>query len=373
VGLIPPAPNYTGSWQTWVAFLIVLIGTAISLECFGWSWWQLRVDRAQYHAARGWRPPPWRIVSTMRQALGLPGFISNFGRGKFALTVTYFLVALVNVGLVAALVAPLNVIGARENVLLRSFVALGFLSPLLLNALGLGALLQRIAARQATRLYQQARAWDARPPVVFLRAFDQDAAKLRSRSFDPFVRFPAGCGAARTVDELLLEGASVYGPVIAIGDPRDPTPPLGAARIFVPGNDNEWQHVVHSLLTASSAVVMCPSTSAGVQWELDLISDAVGRLNVILLANPSLSRDDTIALFRRIAPSGQAPALEPGQTPIAAYLDADKAWRVLSTKRRPCVQTYTVALNYALQATLGLKGVALRKPPKQRARAAAAS
>ena len=236
-----------------------------------------------------------------------------------------------------------------------------------LNLAGLGRVLQNAASRRAAQLYQQARDWDARAPVVFLRAFDQDAARLKPRTIDPLIRLPAGCSASPTIDELLLENASVYGPVIAIGDPRDPTPPLGAARIFVPGQGEEWQHVVSSLLAASKAVVMCPSTSEGVKWELDLIASALGRHNVIFIANPLLQHEATVALFNRIAPQGQSPALPRSQFPIAAYLDSEGGWCVLTTRRAPSVQSYSVALNYALQALLGMSAV-----PMPRSRPAAA-
>src|SRR5262249_55921737 len=86
-----------------------------------------------------------------------------------------------------------------------------------------------------------------------------------------------------------------------------------------------------------------------------------GRLKVIFLANPLLSIEQTHALFARLAPPGQHPELKPGQTPIAAYMDPGRAWVVLTTKRSPCVETYTVALNYALQALLGMKGAPLPK------------
>ena len=40
------------------------------------------------------------------------------------------------------------------------------------------ALLQRLASRRATKLYQDARKWDARPPILFLRSFNQDTLNL---------------------------------------------------------------------------------------------------------------------------------------------------------------------------------------------------
>ncbi|MFT3729061.1 MAG: hypothetical protein QM759_14655 [Terricaulis sp.] len=370
VGLMPtpPAAQNASALEdaTVVAFLIV--ATAVLFEAAGWAWWQLRVSRAQFFAARGWRAPAAHIYSAARQSLGMPSFISNFGKGRIVLTFLYFVIAALNVGIVAVLVAPLLILAPSKDTadLIASIsVAALLLGLFVLNLIGVGALLGRLAAGQATRLYQKARDWDSRPPIVFLRAFDQDAQKLKARSIDPFVRFPAGCGEARTLDELLLENASAYGPVIAIGDPRDPTPPLGAARIFVPGEGNEWQHVVTSLLGASNAVVMCPSTSEGVKWELDLIGDAIGRLKVIFLANPLLTLEQTHTLFKRLAPAGAYPELKKGQAPIAAFMDAQQNWVVLTTKKPPCVQTYTVALNYALQNLLGMKGTPL--PKQQRA------
>lgn len=360
----PPTAAHTTPVEDITMSIVVIVGTLILFEATGWAWWQMRVPRAQFFAARGWRAPPLHIYSTARQSLGMPSFISNFGRGRILLTVVYFLIAGLNLGLLAVLAAPFAVFSASEgsgNFVNGMLAAGGFIGLLVLNAAGLGALLNRFASAQATRLYQKARDWDSRPPVVFLRAFDQDAKKLKALARDPLVKFPAGCGESRTMDELLLESASVYGPVIAIGDPRDPTPPLGAARIFVQGPGNEWQNVVTQLLGASNVVVMCPSTSEGVKWELDLISDAIGRLKVIYIANPLLTTEQTHALFRRLAPEGQYPELKKGQVPIAAFLDARRNWVVLTTKKPPCVQTYTVALNYALQNLLGMKGTPLPK------------
>jgi hypothetical protein len=355
------------AWVEWSMVATALAAAPIAFEAIGWAWWQLRVPRGQFFAARGWRAPMGHIYSSARQSLGMPPYISNFGRERLLLTIIYFFIAVLNLGLLAVLAAPFSLFSASTgkdaNLTYGVVAAIGFLSLLALNAVGLGALLTRIASARVTRLYQKTRDWDARPPIVFLRAFDQDAQRLRPLSADPLAKFPAGCGESKTLDELLLDHASVYGPVIAIGDPRDPTPPLGAARVFVPGAGNEWQHVVTSLLGASNAVVMCPSTSEGVKWELDLISDAIGRLKVIFLANPLLTPEQTHALFQRLAPGGAQPPLQRGQIPIAAFMDPERRWTVLSTKMPACVQTYTVALNYALQALLGMNAAPL---PKQR-------
>jgi hypothetical protein len=115
--------------------------------------------------------------------------------------------------------------------------------------------------------------------------------------------------------------------------------------------------VIQSVIAVALSGLLIVTGVAGIA----VLFGAVGRLNVIFLANPNLSPVQTVELFQRVAPSGEATQLKRGQIPIAAYVGADKTWHVLSTKRQPCVQSYTVALNYALQATLGLKGALLRR------------
>lgn len=351
--------------QNWIGITVVGLSLPIFAEGVGWSWWQLRVSRSEFLAARGWRPSAWRMLSALRVRMGLPPFISNFGRGRMGLTVIYFLIAILNLGLVAFIFAPAvaSYIPRNNTLLTPFFIVGGFLALPILNIFGAGAFLQRLASRRATKLYQDAREWDARPPIVFLRAFDQDALKLKALAIDPLVRLPAGCGEARTMDEILLEHASPYGPVIAVGDPRNPVPPLGAARIYVSDGGSGWQHIVSSLVQSANAVVMCPNASEGVNWEIDLLAAAEGRVRVIFIANPELSGPDNMALFARL---GDMPSLGRNQQPIAAFREPQRGWRVLTTTQQPSVQTYTVALNTALQALLGVKGTALKRPRRLR-------
>jgi hypothetical protein len=114
-------------------------------------------------------------------------------------------------------------------------------------------------------------------------------------------------------------------------------------------------------VNASKAIVMCPNDSEGVKWELSLIDQVDDWLCVIYLANPELAREANVALFESLAPQGEARAVKRGQTPIAAFMDSKRGWRVL-TAHRPSVEAYTIALNTALQARFGLEGVRLAKP-----------
>lgn len=366
------APAPMSGWQLGVMLAMLVLTTLIAFEATAWAWWQLTTSQAGFMAARGWRPPVWRLLSTFRRHLGLPPFLANFARGRLTLSVLYFLVAVMNSGLVAALVLSVLAFAPDESsktpetdLIVLGVVMIGLLA---LNLVGVGNLFGRIADGRATQLYQKVRDWDARAPIVFLRAFDQDDEKLAAVSIDPFVKLPAGVGAARTLDEILLENGSPYGPLIAIGDPRDPTPPLGAARVFVPGEDSNWQSVVSSLVAAAKCVVMCPTTSAGVKWELELLARSQTMARTIFIANPEVPVGETESLFATLflGDGGRFPEIKRGQTPIAAYQDPKHGWRVLTAKRRS-QQVYAVALNMALQAMLGRGGVPVVRPKKGKA------
>lgn len=355
-----PIPTPAGEAFWLGAFAVV--ATLIAYELVRASWWQLTASAPNFRAVRGWRPPLWRLLTSFRRYLGLPGFLSHVGKKRRVLTLLYFGVAVLNLGLLMMLMLPMTIGSGSEATPefdpMIAYLTMGGL--LLLNLIGAGAILSRMADQRTTKLYQNVREWDARAPIIFLRAFDQDDARLKVRSGDPFARWPAGVGASRTLDEILLEHGSPYGPVLAIGDPRDPTPPLGAARVFVEGAGEEWQGVVRALAGASKAVVMCPNHGEGVQWELDLIAQAGGRLQTIFLASPELDRAATLSLFQRLVPE-MSPIAEK-QHPIAAYEHGGQ-WQVLTAKRLS-VETYTAALNTALQALFGLKGET-PKPPKR--------
>ncbi|QGZ93905.1 hypothetical protein [Terricaulis silvestris] len=339
------------------------IATLISYQLMRASWWQLTASAENFRAVRGWRPAPWRLFTSFRRYLGLPSFLSYVGKKRRMVTLLYFGVAVLNLGLLMILMLPIFIGSEGDPQYPQSnpyilYTTLGGL--LLLNLIGAGGVLARMADQRTTKLYQNVREWDARAPIIFLRAFDQDDERLKARGGDPFARWPAGVGSSRTLDEILLEHGSPYGPVIAIGDPRDPTPPLGAARVFVEGVGDEWQSVVRGLAGASKAVVMCPNHGEGVQWELDLIAQAGGRLQTIFLASPELDRAATLTLFARLVPD--MPAIPEEQLAIAAYSHRGE-WRVLTTKRLS-LESYSAALNTALQVQFGLAGEPLKRPAR---------
>jgi hypothetical protein len=64
----------------------------------------------------------------------------------------------------------------------------------------------------------------------------------------------------------LADHLKKFGPFVAIGAPKDELPELGAYRTYVP--DDEWQRHALSLMDRAHVILLIPSTSPSVAWEL---------------------------------------------------------------------------------------------------------
>jgi hypothetical protein len=142
---------------------------------------------------------------------------------------------------------------------------------------------------------------DPRPPILFLRAFDDDDQKSlqptttlarlhgieqsisvsgdrwwRLRLHIPFwalnpiklVRWFLNQD-CYSLEESLAAGFWKYGPLIAIGRPGERTPTPGAERMYVA--DDRWQEVVLGHLRRCTAVIIQPSKSPGIRWEIEQV------------------------------------------------------------------------------------------------------
>lgn len=354
----PPSNPIVGA-AVFVLTLPVLWLTWDSVLFFGW---QLAGD-GDLSAVRGWRPRAQNFFSNLQRQLGLPAFVAAI-RGGLFITLAYMLAALFNAGLIALPLLPTFVVPQNAASLARGEdlgLAVGVLAFVLANLLGANRAVATFADGLAKRRYQKVRDWDGRAPVLFLRTFLQDARRAPVQTANPLLGWLTGIGRPRTLDEVLLEHASPYGPVIAIGDPNDPIPPLGAARIFVSHND--WRGSVAGLAASAKAVVMCPTETEGVRWELDHIVSSGAQARTIYLASAHLPADATARLFASIA---GADKLECGnEVAIALFNDPNRGWRLLTT-RAATVQAYTVALNKAMQAMFGRDGVRMERVEKKR-------
>lgn len=119
-------------------------------------------------------------------------------------------------------------------------------------------------------------ATDRRKPVVYLRSFAADSAGAGAVSSWLLLRFGYS-----TDEEQLATVMHDFGPFVAIGDPREPLPSLGADRIYVA--DGDWQTRVRDLLRSASLVVLRAGTTENFWWEFQTVRECVAPERVLLL------------------------------------------------------------------------------------------
>jgi hypothetical protein len=355
--------TWDGTWQARDAGLALValslfdiavgaLGVLLAFELACLAVWSIFAPKAAYLSVRGWRPKWFELPRNLTHQLGFPTYAAYIRRGRLGLGGRYLLIALLDVAFFGVLTAPLwfpNANGSQGAEVMAVVLLLAPATAATLHLAGVGKRLDRNARQKAADLYQSVREWDDRPPVLFLRSFNQDQIAIAAVTRDPMLRLPTGLGRKRELDELLLEAGAPFGPIVAIGDPRNPIPPLGAARVFVKNAEENWQSVVSDLIAAARAIVICPHTPAGVAWEIEQVRAPAVLARTIIIASPGMSAEETSASFGRITP--EPAQLRPGRFAVAAFQDPVDGWTLLSA-RRLTVQTYTVALNRALQRLL---------------------
>lgn len=128
--------------------------------------------------------------------------------------------------------------------------------------------------------------------TLWLRAFDDDVVTVRA--VGPFGVLTCFSGFRVRLEELVAQWSDVDGMLVAIGKPGERYPLLGATRTYVP--DRDWQRVVARAVGNAGAILLLAGSTAGLGWELDLVSGGSGRRRVLLLL-PPLPYEQSIARF----------------------------------------------------------------------------
>ena len=150
------------------------------------------------------------------------------------------------------------------------------------------------AARHITnRTMKEVIERDERPPIVFLRAFDDDGIRVRTipdRADGLAGRF--GLRNVARVEEKLAWTLSVYGPVIAVSQPGSNSRPLGATRETI--DTTGWLAIVEQRVrTAQFVVVMVGHIDGhpGLRAEVEMLT-AIGALDRTFFVLPPLAGPD---------------------------------------------------------------------------------
>jgi hypothetical protein len=98
---------------------------------------------------------------------------------------------------------------------------------------------------------------DPRPPVVYFRSFAHDAVTAKGVNSTSWI----------TEEEQLATVLSGIGPVVAIGEPGEELPDVGASRFYVP--DEQWRDAVRAILPRSALAVLRIGHTKSFWWEVE--------------------------------------------------------------------------------------------------------
>lgn len=153
----------------------------------------------------------------------------------------------------------------------------------------LGSALLRIARALGRSGTRRVLAADGRPPVLYLRSFDDDAIALPGiiSARRPFLELFSMRGADPFEESVAWE-FDTYGPVVAVGRPGRSLASLGAAREHLA--DDVWQAQVLERMAAAGAIAVATGETEGLRWEIGRIVEA-GHLAKTVFVFPPVEPD----------------------------------------------------------------------------------
>jgi hypothetical protein len=164
-----------------------------------------------------------------------------------------------------------------------------------------------------------------------------------------------------SLEELVVQEYTGLGPVVAIGSPTDPLPPLGVSRMYCSGET--WQETVDGLMQESARIVIAIDSSAaigpegvptGLAWEITRLRDKGVLDKTTFLWPPEDARapDALGRLLRLIDPAGRI-ARPPIAGACLALCVRPSGDALLLTARHATEVEYTLALRAPQLLTAG--------------------
>lgn len=135
-----------------------------------------------------------------------------------------------------------------------------------------GSLLYKTGARRSAWSAEELLRLDGRQPVLYLRSFREDdvASQNLSHAFEPTYHLDE----SNTEEDRLAAALAEIGPVIAIGEPGEELPRMGAARLYL--ENANWQERVKELIGRSRLTVIRVGASDNVWWEVQTAIEMIG-------------------------------------------------------------------------------------------------
>ncbi len=197
----------------------------------------------------------------------------------------------------------------------------------------------RRGARMIVALAPQARRDDSRPPILLLRSFTDESLAANARQGTvrgTFLSYVVG----NRLEELIAGVLNGHGPVVAIGDPKERLPLLGAAREYATGAD--WRELFTARLDECNLVVAVLGDTSGLLWELETVFSQDTRARHIIFVVPPKSRGTLDAAWGRVHSvveryAGRAckiDALLPPRTLLVSFKDRTITFVTASAARK---------------------------------------
>ncbi len=128
---------------------------------------------------------------------------------------------------------------------------------------------------------------DRRPPVLYLRSFDDEEASHRFAHFmrTAFTVTPILGGYSQWAPMEQWQFAKLMrriGPYVTVARPGEHLPELGASPIYL--DDDEWQSRVLKLMKQARFVVVRAGATPGLRWEIEMLWKNVPPERVLLIA-----------------------------------------------------------------------------------------
>jgi hypothetical protein len=198
------------------------------------------------------------------------------------------------------------------------------------------------------------RARDPRAPVLLLRAFQDDSLALGRRFL----------GRRVTLEQVVAKETQFVGPCIAIGEPGEKLPPLGASREYLEHSD--WKAVVQTLIGEAALILFYLGSGASLEWEFQTVMAAGARNRLLALTPPLRGTDAMCARWRGFAQAnttwlGAHFPLDPPADPVIALFFTEEG-PVLINGRPHQSWDYRCAIR--LYVSLQREGIAALDQPR---------
>jgi hypothetical protein len=164
---------------------------------------------------------------------------------------------------------------------------------------------------------------DTRAPILFLRSFQDDEKINYQMGSSAFVDW--------SLETRLAAHFSKIGPFVAIGNPKDKTPEIGAARALL--SDDQWQARVIDWMDRARVIVLMSGVTHWVGWELKNVLDRRHADKLIILFPQSRKvfkfKSESAARLKTIQEAAAGTAWE------AALMALDKPHRLRALLLEP--------------------------------------